>query len=318
MKIAETVLLKQAQKILKDFNFDAERTNPRSAVTLLALSRVNRRDAWASAENPALTTRQIMDWIASEFHVEYKANSRETIRRQTLHQFLDASLVETNPDEPGRATNSPRYCYRLTFEALEVLRSFGTSVYPEVLKGYLAENAGLRELYAGVRDLERIPVTLPGGRALSLSPGGQNVLIKRIIEDFCPIFAPGGEVLYIGDADEKLATFEAEALRNLGVSINEHGKMPDLVLFRPEKNWLFLVEAASSHGPVDAKRHRELAALFASSTADIVYVSCFPNRAIMRKYLADIAWETEAWCADDSTHLIHFNGDKFLGPYVEH
>jgi hypothetical protein len=74
-------------------------------------------------------------------------------------------------------------------------------------------------------------------------------------------------------------------------------------------------EAASSHGPVDAKRHSELAELFAGSSVGLVFVSCFPDRRDMRKYLADIAWETEVWCADNPTHLIHFNGQRFLGPY---
>lgn len=44
-------------------------------------------------------------------------------------------------------------------------------------------------------------------------------------------------------------------------------------------------------------------------------MSCFPSRSEMRKYLNVIAWETEVWCAEDPTHLIHFNGERFLGPY---
>lgn len=158
-------------------------------------------------------------------------------------------------------------------------------------------------------------MTLPDGRALALSPGGQNVLVKKMAEDFCGYFTPGGQVLYVGDADEKWAVFEEEVLARLGVRVDQHGKMPDLVVSLPEKNWLVLMEAATSHGPVDAKRHRELAALFGGSSAGLVYVSCFLGRAVMRKYVARIAWETEVWCADNPTHLIHFNGARFLGPY---
>ncbi len=80
-------------------------------------------------------------------------------------------------------------------------------------------------------------------------------------------------------------------------------------------DFFLCLEAATSHGPVDAKRHRELAALFGGSSSGLVYVSCFPSRAVMRKYVAQIAWETEVWCADNPTHLIHFNGERFLGPY---
>lgn len=91
--------------------------------------------------------------------------------------------------------------------------------------------------------------------------------------------------------------------------------MPDLVVYMPDRNWLVLMEAASSHGPVDSKRHGELAALFARSTAGLVYVSCFPDRTEFRKYVTAIAWETEVWRADHPTHMIHYNGERFLGPY---
>jgi hypothetical protein len=35
----------------------------------------------------------------------------------------------------------------------------------------------------------------------------------------------------------------------------------------------------------------------------------------MSRYLGEIAWETEVWVADAPSHLIHFNGERFLGPY---
>lgn len=136
-----------------------------------------------------------------------------------------------------------------------------------------------------------------------------------MIERFCPYFTPGGQALYIGDAGDKRCHVETAALRKLGVELDEHGKMPDMVVHLADRGWLVLLEAVSSHGPVDAKRHSELANLFAGSTAGLVYVSCFPTRAEMRKYLKDIAWETEVWCADEPTHMIHFNGDRFLGPH---
>ncbi|MFS2517149.1 MULTISPECIES: BsuBI/PstI family type II restriction endonuclease [Parabacteroides] len=30
--------------------------------------------------------------------------------------------------------------------------------------------------------------------------------------------------------------------------------------------------------------------------------------------MADIAWETEVWIAENPGHMIHFNGDRFIGP----
>ena len=86
-------------------------------------------------------------------------------------------------------------------------------------------------------------------------------------------------------------------------------------MYYRDKNWLFLIEAVTSHGPVDAKRHAELATLFGDSTAGLIYVTAFPDRRKLGKYLADISWETEVWIAETPTHLIHFDGERFLGPH---
>lgn len=308
--------VEDARLILEFLGFDAERTNERSALVLLSLLHLRPSQPWSEAIAPMLGTRAIMDWIRDHYETDYAPNTRETIRRFTLHQFVAAALVQENPDDPTRPVNSPRWCYQVQPRALEVVRAYGTDGFQEVVERYLLDVPGLAAQYAASRALHRIPVTLPGGGALALSPGGQNVLIKQMAEDFCGYFTPGGQVVYVGDADEKWALFEADALARLGVKVDQHGKMPDLVVFLPEKNWLVLMEAATSHGPVDAKRHRELATLFRESSAALVYVSCFPSRAVMRKYLALIAWETDVWCADNPTHLIHFNGQRFLGPYA--
>ncbi|QDQ12373.1 BsuBI/PstI family type II restriction endonuclease [Streptomyces spectabilis] len=308
--------LDEAKEILKAFGFDKGRSNDRSGRTLLALAQMKGDSSWADATNEMLGVRAILDWIRDQLGHEIAENTRETYRRQTLHQFRDAGFVIYNDDDPGRPTNSSANNYRLNPKALEVIRLHGTPAFADAIQEYLAAAPGLLSMYQAARTLTRIPVTLPGGMELSLGGGGQNVLIKQMIDDFCGFFVPGGEVLYIGDADEKLMHFDEQKLASLDVTVDTHGKLPDLVVYQEEKNWLFLMEAASTHGPVDAKRHGELQALFAGSTAGLVYVSCFPDRPTMRKFLADLAWETEAWCASDPTHMIHLNGERFLGPYA--
>lgn len=173
----------------------------------------------------------------------------------------------------------------------------------------------LRERWARERALERVPVTLLDGREVSLSPGGQNPLLAAMVTEFCALFTPGGHVLYLGDAAGKWTVFEEEHLAQLGASVDKHGKMPDLVVFMPDAEWLVLLEAASSHGPVDQKRRDELEALFSPTEIDLVFVSCFPTREEMRRHLSVIAWETDAWCADSPTHLIYFDGERLLSPY---
>jgi len=317
MSLGATASTDGARTLLGLLNFDVARSNERSALTLLALLDLRPGDPWAQATNPLRRVIEIMDYLRDEYGKEYAPNTRETIRRQTLHQFVEAGLALLNPDKP-RPTNSPRNCYQVAPAALALIRRAGQDDFSGKLAKYRADLPGLRAQYAKARDLEMIPVTLPGGAPVNLSPGGQSELLKEMLEEFCPRWTPGGRALYIGDTGKKTedsTVFEEAALEALGVNLDEHGKLPDLIVHMEDRNWLVLLEAASSHGPVDAKRHGELVSLFGASTAGLVLVSCFPSRDVMRKYLADIAWETEVWCADAPTHLIHFNGERFLGPY---
>jgi hypothetical protein len=163
--------------------------------------------------------------------------------------------------------------------------------------------------------MKKLAVKLGKGETIRLSPGAHSVLIKAIIEEFAPRFVPGGVLIYAGDTGEKWGYFDKELLGKMGVVVGGHGKMPDVVLYYPEREWLLLVESVTSHGPVDGKRHDELGRLFGSSKPGLVYVTAFPSRVVMSRYLGEIAWETEVWCADAPSHLIHFNGSRFLGPY---
>lgn len=307
--------VQESQDILRAFEFDRKRTNETSARTLLALAGLDESSTWADATNERMGVRYILDWMRGPLRHPIAENSRETIRRFVLHQFVDAGFCLYNDDDPARPTNSSKNNYRLNPEALLTIKLYGTPDFSPAVEEYLAEVGSLTVKYQAARDLARIPVTTPTGEVFTLKGGGQNILIKEMVENFCAYFVPGGEILYVGDADDKLATFERDRLASLGVVVDEHGKMPDLVVYQASSNWLFLMEAASTHGPVDHIRYSELSRMFADSSAGIIYVSCFPNRSVMRRFLADLAWETEVWLASDPTHMIHLNGDRFLGPY---
>jgi hypothetical protein len=162
--------------------------------------------------------------------------------------------------------------------------------------------------------MRRIPLMLPGGKTITLTPGGQNVLVKRVVDDFCPLFTPGAKPFYVGDTGDRLAYFDAAGLSELGITLDLHSKMPDVVVHDEAKGWLVLIEAVTTHGPVDAKRSLELQQLFKDAKAGCVYVTAFLTRRDLVGYLNDIAWETEVWVAETPTHLIHFNGERFLGP----
>ena len=308
-------LVQQARDVLSALGFDKARRNERSALTLLSLLGLRPGNSWADATRDLHGVTPLMNWMAEHLDKRYAPNSRETVRRQTLHQFVDAALVVLNPDDPSRPVNSGKNVYQVDERAFALLRQFGTRQWEQNLPPYLKQRPGQQSTYAAARDQAMIPVTLPNGTEIKLTPGGQNILIRDILEQFCPRWTPGGRVLYVGDAGKNTPIYDVEGFAQDGVVLDKHGKLPDLVVNLPSRDWFVLIEAASSHGPVDSKRHAELKALFAGSLAGLVYVSCFTSRVEMRKYLADIAWETEVWCADNPTHLIHFNGERFLGPY---
>lgn len=307
--------IEAAQQIIASLGLPRAQQNERSALCLLALLNLTPGKAWADAENPLVGITPIMNWVREHYGKVYAPNTRETFRRQSMHQFCAAGVALYNPDKPDRPVNSPKAVYQIEPAALSMLRTFGSPAWHDSLATYLAERETLVTRYAKEREQNRIPVEIAAGQQITLSPGEHSELIRAIIEDFAPRFAPGSVLVYAGDTGEKWGYFDAPLLAGLGVDVDSHGKMPDVVLHFTAKNWLLLVESVTSHGPVDGKRHAELARLFAGSTAGLVYVTAFPNRSIMGRYLGEIAWETEVWVADAPSHLIHFNGVRFLSPY---
>ncbi|EFF1725354.1 restriction endonuclease [Escherichia coli] len=307
--------IEAAQQIIASLGLPRAQQNERSALCLLALLNLTPGKAWSDAENPLMGITPIMNWVREHYGKVYAPNTRETFRRQSMHQFCAAGVTLYNPDKPDRPVNSPKAVYQIEPAALSMLRTFGSPAWHDSLTTYLAERETLVTRYAKEREQNRIPVEIAAGQQITLSPDEHSELIRAIIEDFAPRFAPGSVLVYAGDTGEKWGYFDAPLLAGLGVDVDSHGKMPDVVLHFTEKNWLLLVESVTSHGPVDGKRYAELARLFAGSTAGLVYVTAFPNRSIMGRYLGEIAWETEVWVADAPSHLIHFNGVRFLGPY---
>jgi hypothetical protein len=304
----------EALEILRALGFPRAQQNERSALCLLALVNLTVNKSWSEAECIPIGITPIMNWARNHYKKEYAPNTRETVRRQSMHQFVEAGLALYNPDQPDRSVNSPKAVYQIEPETLALLRTFETRSWKRKLSTYLAQRETLVARYAHEREQNRIPIKITDLKEISLSPGEHNELIKAIIEDFGPRFVPGGSLLYIGDTGEKWGYSDNKILSQLNIKLDLHGKMPDVIFFYPKNQWLFLVESVTSHGPVDGKRHEELARLFSNAKAGLVFVTAFPNRQVMSKYLVEIAWETEVWVADVPSHLIHFNGDRFLGP----
>ena len=307
--------LAEALRLLVAVNVPREQQNERSAVTLLALLGLGPTDPWAAASSPLIGVTPIMEFARTKYGLAYAPNTRETFRRFTLHQFVHAGLAVENPDEPTRPPNSPNFCYQASSELLELARRFGAADWALRLREFMGEGGGLGARYAQAREMSQVPLKLPNGKQIKMSGGGQGPLVKAVIEEFCPRFTPGAEALYVGDTSKKFAFYDGERLKALGVVLESHGQIPDVVVWYEAKRWLVLIEAVTSHGPMNPKRVIELKELFGVAKGGLVFVTAFADRPTFRKYLTDIAWETEVWIAEQPDHLIHFNGERFLGPY---
>lgn len=282
--------------------------------TLLAMANIRKNTSWAEATNKWIRIHDIIAFTAESYGVVYAENSRETFRKQALHPFRIAALIEDN----GLATNSPNYRYRLTNEFLKVIQELSDddSIASELgiaLQIFMSNHESLSEIYASKKRMQKMPVRI-NQQEFTFSPGTHNELQKAIIEEFAPRFAPDSECLYVGDTIKKDLVKNIEKLNELGFEITLHDKMPDVVLYRADKNWIYFIESITSVGPMDPKRIVEIEAMTKNVSAGKIYISAFLDFSTFKKFSDQLAWETEVWIADMPDHMIHLNGDKFLGP----
>ncbi|HFC6396678.1 TPA: BsuBI/PstI family type II restriction endonuclease [Neisseria polysaccharea] len=305
----------QALQILELLNMPRAQQNERTALCLLCLAGITPDSDWERAFNPLVGITPIMQWCLTHYGKEYAPNTRETFRRQSMHQFVEAGICLYNPDEPTRAVNSPKAVYQLESNFLAVLKTFGTSNFESELQKYLETRPSLVQKYALERSMVQIPLKLPNEQTFMLSVGKHSQLIKDIIEIFGAQFVPNGLLVYVGDTGSKHGFLDTKTFSKLGISLDNHGKLPDVVIYDDTRNWLVCIESVTSHGPVDSKRYFELKTLFSQSSAGLVFISAFPDKKTYTRFSNEIAWETDVWIADNPSHMIHFNGTRFLGPY---
>ena len=307
----------EAMGILVALGFRPRQSNQLATYVFLSLLDLDSTTPWSGAGNPLRGITPIMEFIHRNYGVKYAPNTRETVRDEAVKHFVEAGMVLRNPDSPARPTNSGNTVYQIEPSALGLVRTFGTVAWDGNLRQYGISRSRIRTEIERERSLARVPVRLPNGDLVTLSPGGQNPLIKAVIEDFCSRFAPGARVVYIGDAETKFLHLDAVYLKRLGVLIVPSAKMPDVVVHDTKRNWLLLIEAVTSAGPIDGKRRKELKELFKGCKAGLVFVTAFESRRALQNFLPEISWETEVWVAENSDHIIHFNGERFLGPYPD-
>lgn len=301
--------LLDAKQILKEIGMPEQQQNDMAAYTLLTLLHLKPADAWRSAQNGWIRIHDVLEFCKLHYDKAYAENTSETIRKQCMHQFREAAVIEDN----GKATNSPNYRYRVTPEALKLFQAYHTVQWEDALRSFRQIHSSLIEKYSSKKRMEMMPVKI-NGREWAFSPGKHNALQRAVIEEFAPRFAPNCECLYVGDTIKKDLIKNVPRLSELGFEITLHDKMPDVVLYRQDQNWLYFIEAVTSVGPMSPQRLIEINAMTANVRAGKIFVTAFPNYDTFKRFLSQLAWETEVWLSDAPDHMIHLNGDRFMGP----
>lgn len=291
----------------------------RMAMACLAVGHIKSsfQEAKSADDDCFLITREIIAFENKHYCEDISSGSYDDIRRKDLLYPVQAGIVLNSSAFDAQATNNPTRGYALNPWFAKLLKSYDTLQWKTELGIYKEQVKLLKEELERKRDLEKIPVKLPSGTDLLLSAGEHNVLQKHIVEDFLSRFGMGAEVLYIGDTSNKYLYKNEEVLDQIGFFTLEHEELPDVVAYCKKKNLLFLIEAVHSAGPMDEIRVMKLKKQMGNCTATPIFVTTFLNKKEFKKWVTDIAWESEVWIADNPEHMIHFNGYKFLGIHKE-
>lgn len=175
--------VKKIKELLEILDLPKKQQTDICTLTILSMANLKKRTKWEEATNEWLRIHDIIAFANRNYNVSYAENSRETFRKQALHHFRNAAIVEDN----AMATNSPNYRWRLTDEFVEIIRNINISDDP--LIAFKNNHAGLKEIYASKKEMKKMPVKI-NGIDFTFSKGEHNQLQKAIIEEFAPRFAP--------------------------------------------------------------------------------------------------------------------------------
>ncbi len=314
-------LLNEALEILESIGIPFEEKKERGlesmAMCFLAVAGVTKswKEAKGAKENRHLKTREIITYINEHYEEKISSGSYDDIRRKHLKLLVVADLILNSANNPSAATNDPTRGYTLRSDLKDLVKNFNTKQWDIKLKLFLQNQEPLASILQRKRDIPKVSITLPGDIKLALSQGGHNDLQKQIIEEFLPRFGHGCEVLYIGDTKNKILHYEEKKLKKIGFFKLSNDDLPDIIAYDTKNNWLYLIEAVYSSGPMSEIRMLELKKALENCTAELIFITAFISKGDFKKYFSEIGWESEVWTADNPDHMVHFNGNKFLGPH---
>ncbi len=315
------ILLSKTQKILADVGLplnSSKRRVEKMSMAILSLLDIKKERDFINAKSInnkwQLGTREIIRYLNKNFEEDIADSSYDDIRRKDLVAPVAAGIIIKAALNPNADTNDGNRKYAAIEEFANLFRNFENKSYATLLMKFKSKMPSLVDEINKEREQRKIPIIINSTKEIKLDSGPHNLIQKAIIEEFLPRFGFGSRVLYIGDTSEKILWKDKAYIDNLKLKIPDRGRLPDILAYSEKKNWLYIIEAVHTSNPIDSLRYLELKKIFKKANMGLVFISAFLDLAAFRKFSNQLSWETEAWIADNPSHMIHFNGDKFFGP----
>ncbi len=312
--------LNDAKTILDSIGMPSHLVNPRSVMTLAALAEMYGDKKWRNASEDYHGTHHIVTFINEHYpnkagldKTPYAENSRETFRKYNIKPWISAGILEP---KAGLATNDKDNSYRFTSYFASLIRTYGTEQWEEKLTEYKENHVTYAEYLKQTKNIERDYITEYGDIKISLKKSAHNKLQLNILQYLIPLVCKEKpELLYIGDATDRNLWQKDERLDELGIHVlSQSGNLPDIIVYDESQKRVIFIEAYHSTGPFTIDRVNAIKSLCACAEGtEAAFITAFDSTAKMLKNYKDIAWDTDIWSADEPTHLVHKNGDKFIG-----
>lgn len=298
------------QEILEQLRVPTKQQNERTALIMLALAGLTKKSKWKDTTENYYRTHDLRLFINENYDKTYKENTRETFRKDSLKPLCNAAIIETN----GVITNSPKTAYRLTRETARLLRSYGTDHWEDELKEFQETHKTLEAIYDQKKLVEKTAFRV-NETPLVFKTSPHNRLQKAVLEEFIPRFAgEKTQLLYVGDTADRNLYFDKEKIKKLNIDVFENAALPDIVVYDPERDWVYFIEAVTSVGPMSPERVHNIKKYCENCTSGLIFVTAFQTMKKYKEFISDVAWDTEIWIAEMPDHMIHLNGDRFMGP----
>jgi hypothetical protein len=296
----------EIKALLRELNLSESFVTDQTAFTILALAdREPRQDLLPghSRLSDGARIHDILEYVRWDLGRPVAENTRESYRKTSLRPLLEAGWIIRHQLSP----NDPKTYYRLSGELARLL---------ELETGEERDRLSRRMRLRGGRRASRrsatagdVVVHLQGESDFVLSPGPHNELEKAVVEILAPALAASPKVVYLGDTAPRKGFQDRTLMRRLNLPIDLTSALPDVIILGEGEDLLLVIEAVTSSGPITPGRLdqlRDLAKKAARLGFQTQFVTAFPTRRDLRRFVQEIAWGTSVWIAEEPWNLIHF------------